>query len=294
MADTETKTFYELQVAFLKRGKVKDEHIASFLSPSNLVELRMAFTHPSYNPTENYQLYELLGDGNINEFVPYYIRKRFPRIISVKWLTRIKHNLVSKKQLAIFARKEGFEDHILYGEEVAIMKKKVPVDLRTYHSSKGKGKAKDYISVLEDVMEAYFGCLITIIENSGKSHGVAIQIVHNILRSFFDAEEISTKYEEVFDAVSRLKELYESKKRGFRWPNDKAYVVTKINETTFQADVYGWAKGDKKPEDANKVKLATAKATDKEEAKQKAATIALAMLDSVYHIQEFPADPYER
>jgi len=291
MADTDKRSFYDFQVALLKRGKVKDDHIKLFLSDKNMIELKSAFTHPSYDPVHNFEMYELLGDGTVNEFVPYYIRDRFPRIVSVKWLTRIKHNLVSKKQLAIFARKEGLEDHILYGEEIAALKIKAPKDLSQYKSS--KGKSKDYISVLEDVMEAYLGCLVTIIQNSGKTHGVAVQICHNILKSFFDVEEITLEYDKVFDAISRLKELYESKKRGFRWPNDQAYVVTKINDNTFKADVYGWAKGNKKSEPQNKILLGSATATDGDEAKQKAAATALAVLDSSYGISEFPSDPYE-
>jgi dsRNA-specific ribonuclease len=296
MADTEKRTFRDFHVSLLHRGNVKDEHIELFLSDKNMAELKKAFTHPSYDPVNNFEMYELLGDGTINEFVPYYTRDRFPRIVSVKWLTRIKHNLVGGKQLAIFARKEGLEEHILYGEEVAILKAKAPKDVRHYKAK--KGKKNDYFSVLEDVMEAYFGCLTTIIQNSGKSHGVAVQISHNILRSFFDVEEISTKYEDVFDAISRLKELYESKKRGFKWPNDQAYVVTSggygAPTASFKADVYGWPRGDKKPEDKNKVLLATATAEDKDEAKQKAATKALAILDSSYGIKEFASDPYER
>jgi dsRNA-specific ribonuclease len=291
MADIEKRSFYDFVSALLKRGNVKEVHIKLFLSDTNMIELKKAFTHPSYDHINNFEMYELLGDGSVNEFVPYYIRDRFPKIISVKWITRIKHNLVSKKQLAIFARKEGIEDHILYGDEIAVLKAKAPKDLRQYKSS--KGKSKDYISVLEDVMEAFFGCLVTIIQNSGKSHGVAVQICHNIMRSFFDAEEISTKYDEVFDAISRLKELYESKNRGFRWPNDQAYVVNKVNDT-FKADVYGWPKGTKTPEDKNKILLASAVGVDKDEAKQKAAAKALAILDSSYAIKEFPSNPYER
>lgn len=292
MANTEKRSFYDFHVAMLRRGKVKDTYIKLILSDENMKELRTAFTHRSYDENDNLEMYETLGDGTVNEFVPYYIRDRFPKIVSPKWITRIKHNLVSKKQLAIFCRKEGLEDHILYGDEMAVLKTKVPADLRQYRSSKAKGK--DYISMLEDVMEAYFGCLVTIIQNSGKTHGVAVQICHNIMRSFFDVEVISTKYEDVFDAISRLKELYESKKRGFRWPNDKAYVVTKLNNELFEAKVFGWPKGNKMPEDVNKVLLASATGSDGDEAKQKAAAKALAALDSSYGIKEFPSDPHER
>lgn len=292
MADSAKRSFYDFQVAMLKRGLVKEKNIEKILSEENMKELKKAFTHSSHDPDNNLEMYEFLGDSTVNEFVAYYIKKRFPKIVSVKWLTRIKHNLVSKKQLAVFCRREGLEDHILCSDEIRALKSKLPKDIRDYRSAKGKNK--DYVSVLEDVMEAYMGCLVTIITNSGNQHGTAVQVCHNILESFFDAEKISIKYEDVFDAVSRLKELYESKRRGFRWPNDQAYVVTKIKDESFKAQVYGWPLDDRKPEEKNKTLLAEEFGTDGEEAKQKAATKALLVLDSVYNIPENTSDAYEK
>ena len=292
--------FKEFLVTLLKRGRVNDEHIDIFLSPENLVKFDLAFIHKTFDPVDNYEMMEFLGDGTVNEFIPYYIKIRFPRIVSVKWLTKIKHNMVSKKQLARLAKVQGLEKFIRYGKKMEEeMAKNRDLDNNI-----------EYLSMLEDVMEAFFGCLTLVIENSGRDHGVAVQVSANILKSFFDNEEISIKYTDVFDAVSRLKELYESKERGFKWPTgeideskkrgfkqpigEQAYEITRPHGDQFKVTVYGWPLNDKKPVLANRVVLATAFDIEKQNAKQKAAKQALAILDSSHGIRELPSNPYEK
>lgn len=281
---------------------MNEDHIAMFLTPENIANARIAFTHSSFDPDKNYELYEYFGDPVINEFVPWYIHSRFPRIRSIKWLTRIKHNLISKRFLARIARAQGLEKFIRFGETLATKKGKpfLLKEAMEYLKSKpiseimGHQAAFTYLSMLEDTMEAFFGWLVETITSSGKSHGLAIQICHNILKTFFDNEEISIEFSEVFDAISRLKELYESKARGYRWPNDKAYNITNITETTFKVEVYGWPLGDKSVDPKNKVVLSSVTGDDKEDTKQRAAGAALAKLASTYKITESPPDPYQK
>jgi len=295
-------SFKEFISGLLRRGRVNDTHIEMFLTPENLAKAREAFTHSSFDADKNYEMPEFFGDSIINGFVPWYIRLRFPKIKNIKWLTRIKHNLISKKVLAQLARAQGLEKYIRFGDTLITKKgkpfllKDVVEILRTKTISEitGHMAAFTYLSLLEDSMEGFFGWLVMTVIDSGKSHGVAIQICHNILRSFFDAENISIEYDQVFDAVSRLKELYEMKSRGYRWPNDKAYQITSIEDDKFRVDVFGWPKGDKKVTDENRVKLATEVGHDKDDVKQKAAGKALQVLARTYHISETPPDPYQR
>lgn len=294
--------FIEFITSLLRRGRVNDANIAMFLTPENIAEARIAFTHASFDPVNNGERYEYFGDPVVNEFVPWYIHGRFPKIQSIKWLTRIKHNLISKKSLAQIARAQGLEKFVRFAPELTTKKGKqflladVVEDLKkmTISQISGHQAAFTYLSMLEDSVEAFFGWLVETVLKSGKSHGVAIQICHNILRSFFDNEEISIKYDEVFDAVSRLKELYESKARGYKWPNDKAYNVVNLEGDKFKVEVFGWPKGDKKVDPANRVTLASQTGTDKDDVKQKAAAEALRVLAKVYHIVELPPDPYQR
>lgn len=294
--------FKEFIAGLLSRGGVKEENMSLFFTEENLKLVQSAFTHSSFDPVDNYEMLEFFGDPVINGFVPFYIRKRFPKIQSVKWLTKIKHNLISKKYLAHLARQQGIEKFIRFGADVKTKKGKPfkvgdvvkLLETKSMAEISGLMSVVDYLSMLEDVVEAFFGWLVIAVEDSGKSHGVAIQISHNILASFFDNEVINIKYEEVFDAISRLKELYESKNLGYRWPNDKAYQISQIEEDKFRVDVYGWPKGDKKVTDQNKVKLATMTGYDKDDVKQKAANVALQVLDRTYNVREAPPNPFER
>jgi len=272
---------------------VSDKHIAQILTDKNVKNfLDTVFTHSSFDPINNYELDEFLGDGTVNECIVYYIRHRFPKIISVKWMTRIKHNLSSKKQLAHYASATGLDKYVRYGDEME----------EIIAANPNLKSNIEYMSMLEDVMEAFCGHLILTIEGAGHSHGVAVQIVHNILYSFFDAEEISLKYEDVFDGITRLKELYESKAKGLRWPTGKVkvYRITKIGDEKkgeqvgYEVQVYGWPKGNKTPIDENRVVLATARASSDDVAKHEASVKALKVLETTYGIVEFKADPYQR
>lgn len=277
-----------------KRGKVKESNIKLFLDDDAMKEFTIAFTHPSAGHENDYQTYELFGDVVINEFVIFYIVSRFKRMKSIKWITRLKHNLISKKFLALLARQEGIDKFAIFGD-------------KPFNCSEGKSlgmiqeieknpdldKNMFYLSMLEDIMEAFFGCLIILIKKHGKSHGVATEICHNILKSFFDPVEISIDYKVVFDPVSRLKELYESKTKELRWPNASAYQCTKIGEEN-EVIVYGWPKNDKTPVPQNRVELGRAKSINKKDAKEEAAAKALKKLESQWGITEYIPNPFEK
>ena len=270
------------------------------LAPQNLGEFKIAFTHPSAGAERDYQLYEFLGDAVINEFVPFYLRWRFPRIVSVKWVTRLKHTLISGKFLAKLVRAEGIDAYAIYGDG--------PFSCSAGRSLVGMRKEIEknpdldnnafYLAMIEDIMEAFFGCLTTLIVNSGKPHGVATEVSHNILKSIFGPFEIPHRFEDVFDPVSRLKEVYESRVRGYKWPNDQSYKFEKFEfpdgSVKFQTIVYGWPKGDKTVIPANRVELAREVALTKPESKEKAARRALNVLDVTWGIKETQLNPYEK
>lgn len=302
----------------LLRGNLNDKHIDMIMKKENMAEFKIAFTHPSAGEEKDYQLYEFLGDVVINEFVAFYLRERFPKVISVKWITRLKHNLISKKALANIAIKEGLEKFVIYGEDIAYLKANPHLD-----------EKNEYVSMLEDVMEAFCGCLSTVIIKEGKLFGTATEICRNILKSFFDAMTISLEYEDVFDSVTILKELYETKTMGLEWPNDQVYLYSKKEGPipVYSATVYGWPLGDRKPRfrnqnelmksmhrrgkgiedipkeemdnfakhyDSNKIALATEFGINKKDAKEKAARKALEVLKSKYQIRMRFPDPYEK
>lgn len=302
MSDFDDEAFRQFIFSLFRRGKVRENDINAILTPKVMAEFKIAFTHPSAGAERDYQLYEFLGDVVFNEFVPFYLRFRFPKIVSVKWITRLKHTLVGKKYLAMLARNEGIDKFAIYGDlPFSNTHGRCLVGMREeIKQNPDLNSNMHYLSMLEDIMEAFLGCLVTVITDPvseggfGKVHGVATEIAKNILESFFSNVEIATRYDQVFDAVSRLKELYESRARGYKWPNKEAFEYEKLADGKYTTIVYGWPKGDKTPIPANRLKLASATNINKDESKRLAAEKALRVLSTTWGIEEIPLNPYEK
>jgi dsRNA-specific ribonuclease len=250
----------------LDKASLDSEHSDKILTDRNIGLIKMAFTHSSVDSINNYELLEVKGDVIINRFVVGYITVRMADEIAaikrqnlVEYLTKIKHILISKEQFASYSVKFGFEKFIRYSKQFT---------------------ADEYSSLLEDVFEGFFGGLYDIIVGSGFSHGAATDTIGNILKYMFDQGEI------VFgvDAVTKLKELYESKVIGLNWPNKEMLRVYKEGSQT-RVIVYGWPKGDKTPVPSNRIVLGEAVDPSEKMAKRKAAEIALEVLDKTYQIR---------
>lgn len=300
----------------LERGNVKQKHIDLFLTKENLKKFKVAFTHPSMHEGDDYNIYEFLGDPIINGYVAYYIRERFPKIVHVKWYNRLKHYLISDRVFARIAMNEGLENFVRYGEDIEYLRLNPEQD-----------EKEEYLKMMEDVLEAFFGCLSSIIVSSGKPRGVAIAVCDSILKSYLDGIQIPLTFEELFDPVTILKELYEDKQVGLLWPNDQAYLFEKHEGAAplYTAIVYGWPLGDRKASfknrhiamsqmhirgeyteikkeimskyaylDPNKTILAVATAKNKKDAKMKAAKEALKVLREKYNIVSPDQDPYSK
>jgi ribonuclease-3 len=166
------------------------EYVHNITQDGNMVRFMLAFTHPSYDKINNYEVLEFHGDGVVNMCIAQYIRKTLPQVINIKWVTRIKHNLISKQNLSQLAHSVGFFDHI-YRKNVT-----------------------DTTSMLEDVFEAFFGALVENIR-SIYSYAAGYAIAYNIISYLLGQVPISLKPEDVFDPKSLLKEIYD--RNGWDW-----------------------------------------------------------------------------
>ena len=175
-----------------------------FDTPKGWAVLRQAFVHKSLG-IANYELLEFEGDVLLNLAVVECIRARFPNIVSVDWNTRIKHNLISKKTLAELAIKNGFTQHIAYSEQLA----------RRIAIFDDPTECRDYLNMNEDTVEALCGAISQIL-NENVTRGAGYRACFNLIKSFLDSVEISIKYEEVFDAKSRMKSLFDAQ----NWNNE--------------------------------------------------------------------------
>jgi len=187
-----------------RKSRIDPKYMDVLTNPSALSIYKVAFTSNTVDPDNNYELYEYMGDVAANAAVVMYFYNVFPQLRDVKFintLNRLKIVHVSRESFSKIAEDLGFWPHIRYNETVALEK---PV----------LKKSRD--ALMEDVFEAFVGAtqliLIDALQMVGVGVGVANQIVYNFIKPIFDAKEISFASEDLYDAKTRLKELFEVKK----------------------------------------------------------------------------------
>ena len=72
--------FKDLITRFLQRGKLRPKYINTLTNTENMKLYGKAFTAASANATENYEIYEQLGDISANKFIVWYAYRRFPQL----------------------------------------------------------------------------------------------------------------------------------------------------------------------------------------------------------------------
>ncbi len=172
-------------------------------------KFRQAFIHKSLGKS-NYDFYEIIGDKFLNASVMDYIRNQFPDIKSVGWLTKIYHNLISNLDLAKIAINNGFLEYIVYGDSMKKIIEEYKGDLQY---------SKDYMKMLGDTVEALCG-IIFLLCGEYINRGVGYNACYNLVASYLDEITIPISFEEAWDAVSRLKEIFDdhgwNEKQGCR------------------------------------------------------------------------------
>lgn len=242
--------FQEKVRSFLRLSFLKQKHIQKITDPEGMALYAQAFTHSSVS-TNNYEWLEILGDATLNKCVVWYINDRFPQLHNaegVKVIARLKIKLVSKNNFSEIAEQYGFLPFIQINEE----NMKTKLNLR---------------SVLEDVLEAFFGATEMLIDRhfgQGSGYGICFQLLKNIM----DRRPISLKYEDLYDPITRLKETFDSFRSSSLWGQVRYENVKQDSiqyVTVFQFD----------PVSGRKVALGHASAPTLDEAKQQAALLAI-------------------
>lgn len=173
----------------LALANIKSHYIDILLAHED--EYDAAFTTKAYNPNHNYEIYELLGDGIANAFLSWYFIRRFPQLNcsdGVKILARLKINYASKRSFADIAEKMGFWPFIKAIDEQ---------------------KATDKEKLLEDVFEAFIGVTVKLLDDEFEI-GVGYGIVYKLLETIFDDMQVSLEHDDLYDAKTRLKELFDA------------------------------------------------------------------------------------
>lgn len=182
--------FKNMIARLLKRGRMRKEYISRLLDDEGMAVYKQAFTAQSADPENNYEIFEQLGDVAANKFIVCYAYKRFPQLFcteGVKVVARLKINYGSRQSFSQIAENLGFWPHISASEEERSIRKK---------------------DLLEDTMESFCGATEFLLDRRTKP-GVGNQIVYDILVSIFDEVPMSLKYNDLYDAKTRLKELFD-------------------------------------------------------------------------------------
>ena len=260
--------FKEFIRGLLVRGRIKDKYIDMLIDDKNMELYNDAFTSDIVDKTHNYQIWELLGDVSAAHFIKYYFCRRFPFLqnaLGVKVIARILIHYGAKTSFSRIADKLGFWPYITSS-------------VRQRNSIK--------MDLLEDVFEAFIGTTEFIIDSKTQV-GVGFAIIYDILASVFDEMHISLKYIDLFDARTRLKEIFDYRKDI----GVIDYITVKpdnINYTTVYRIVGGYANNPKKG--GTLIEIGKGSSYILEESEENAAENAIANLKSqnIYK----PIDPY--
>lgn len=245
----------------LSLSTLKKKYVDRLLDESGMRLYQQAFTHSSASDV-NYEWLEIMGDATLNKCIVYYINHRFPQLQNaggVKVIARLKINLVSKSHFSEIAERLGFLPFLQFNEETIAAQVAAHIKTKPFHLQ----------NVLEDVLEAFFGATELLIDKM-IAPGAGYGICYHLLKNIMDPLPISLKYEDLYDPITRLKEtfdIYRTQLWGqVRYESARKDAIQHV--IAYQYD----------PMTGRKQFLASADASILDEARQKAAILAIEVL----------------
>ena len=200
-------TFRTFIKGLLRLSGISKKYLGTLTDDKSLEIYQQAFTHPSVDPLSNYEWWEILGDSTLNKAIVWYVSRRFPILQNpegVKVIARLKINMVSKKKFAEIAEQLGMKPFIRINYDTVSAQNSVLMR-----------------SISEDVLEAFFGATEWIIDTRIEP-GAGYGICYLILKKILDATDISLDYNDLYDAITRLKETMDAHRS--RFPGTIRYV----------------------------------------------------------------------
>ena len=200
-----------------KRGNVIRSEAEHYTDATAMPTFIKAMTHDSVNPhdrADNYEMLEHLGDATVNKSATWYLKNRFPDIVKrgdlgVQIISKQKSLITSKPFLAKYSEFLGFVKFIRYRPLNFTYSKE---DTEGAQSTQVKQVVLDR-SMKEDVFEAFFAALEQTIDKKEGMVGVGYAVCFKILRSLFDEQDIPYTKNDLVDAKTQLKEIFDKRKR---------------------------------------------------------------------------------
>lgn len=182
--------FKNLILSILRKGKLKEHYISILIDDESMKIYNDVFTSNTANPVDNYEMYEQMGDVLAGSFLVWYMYRRFPQLQcseAVKIVARLKIN---------------------YGARQSFFKIGDSLGLWPFISATEDERNHIRKDLLEDILEAFIGATAFIVDSRIRV-GVGYAIVYDILAGIFDDIDISLKYEDLYDPITRLKEVFD-------------------------------------------------------------------------------------
>lgn len=286
--DEDFKDFIAL---LLKRVGLNKKTMKSCLKKENIKLYKEAFTHKSLtNKDENYEKWEFYGDRCVNHCVVTFLKynEKFEKISNVDWLHKIKTYIISKKGLFTLGREIGIGKYIRCSKDYVdkFFKDKTQDRL---------DQTKTYISIYEDVFEAFIGVLEFVIDKEFSIHddeigyipGPGFSVAYKFIAKILIGMNISLDFNKLWDPVSRLKEIYDSKKE---WNFKAETIMHSCYDTNsniiFTTEFYCYILGDQTRKPQNKILIGCHSSRNKDISKNTAALNSLKYLEkfNVFYI----------
>jgi dsRNA-specific ribonuclease len=219
---TRGQEFKSFITGLLSRGKITPRYMDILTSESSMKEYDKAFTGKDANMVNNYENYENMGDVSANKFIVWYAYKRFPQLDcpdGVAVVARLRINYGSKASFGRIGDRLGFWPFITETQDKRNVAKK---------------------TLIEDCFEAFIGCTEHLLDKHTRV-GVGYAIVYDILKSIFDEETISLEYNDLYDSLTRLKEVFDT----YHWSKLGSYAIltNKNEEKRINTSIVYLAKG---------------------------------------------------
>lgn len=248
----------------LRRGKINSKYMDSLTNERSMKVFATAFTAESADPHNNWEVLEQLGDLSANKFIVSYMYNRFPQIKcpeGVKVAARLRINYGSKDSFYQIAHRLGFWPFVSASQEERDRRMK---------------------PLTEDAFEAFIGATEQLLDDK-YTIGVGYAIVYDILASIFNEMDISLKYEDLYDAKTRLKELFDihgTQLGELMYDNDKpeGEMLTTSKVYRIEGGRVEGKKRNRRVVGGRWILLGTGKAALQADAEQRAATQGLETL----------------
>jgi len=191
-----------------KYGHIRNKYLKIILTKDNIKKYERAFTSNSINSfkdetsekiiekqdsEDSYDLFKILGDNIFENFMVWYLYRRFPSLRNasdVKLIARLKINYDLQYSFPNIANELGFLPYISSSEYERI------------HSEN---------TLLKNVFSAFLGVTYSIIDTIVNKKGIGFAICYDILSTFYDKINIQlpSKFEELDNPITTLKQFFD-------------------------------------------------------------------------------------